>query len=126
MKNQFEDAYDIFGNYARSSGVSTTFDMNKQLTDNPHYSDNRFDKEQTIFGKEEKGLGYDYSDRIWQWNYDKAEQATEHASTKYTPHTANWYQEYLSFFFDKKITLKHVVAGVNKSSGYPYLIFGYK
>jgi hypothetical protein len=124
--NFWGDLSNPYDAFMAEIGVRPVHDMNSRLEDCPHYSDSRFNKPQTIFGKEEKGLGYDYSDRIWQWNYDKADQATKHANTKQTPHTANWYQEYLSFYFDKPVILKHILAGVNVSSGYPYLVFGYK
>jgi len=104
----------------------TTFNMDEILHDDPHYSDYRFKKDQTIFGVEEDGLEYDYSDRFWQWNWSKVEESSKYATTKFNRRTANWYQEYLSFFFDKPVELKHIIAGVNVSTGYSYLIFGYR
>jgi hypothetical protein len=117
-----------FGCYERREySYPSTNNMDAILEDCPHYSDNRFKNDQTIFGKEEKGLGYDYSDRICQWNYAKAEAASKKATEDgFTRRTARWYQAYLSNFFDRKIVLKHIIAGVNRSNGYPYLIFGYK
>jgi hypothetical protein len=103
-----------------------TFDKNKPLETMPHYTDTRFNKEQTVFGKAEKGLGYDYSDRIWQWDYSKAEEACKIADESgCTQKSCSWYEAYLSHFFGKKITIKHIIAGVNVSNGYPYCVFGY-
>jgi hypothetical protein len=105
----------------------TTFNKDKQLEVNPHYTDKRFDKEQTIFGKENKKLSYDYSDRIWEWDYKKAKEATEIANQSgKTRNSCAWFEVYLSHFFGKKIVIEHIVAGVNKSSDYPYCVFGYK
>lgn len=104
----------------------TTHDKQAVLHDNPHYTDHRFDQEQTIFGAEKSGLNYDYSDRFWQWDYDKAKRSAATASASEAPHTAAWYERYLSEFFGKPVELCHIIAGVNKSNGYSYLVFGYK
>jgi hypothetical protein len=123
-----EDEFGLLskGNSDPHEQYGTTFNMNASLHDNPHYTEKIFDDYQTIFGKKEDGLNYDYSDRIWQWNYDKAEKSSKKAAERFSYHTANYYQEYLSLFFGKSIQLKHIYAGVNVSSGYSYLIFGYK
>jgi hypothetical protein len=93
----------------------------------PHYTDKRFDKPQTVFGKEEDGLHYDYSDRLWQWDYDKAKLAAAKAENSGAVNkSAAWYEAYLSAYFEKPVELKHVLAGVNLSNGYTYAIFGYK
>ena len=116
---------------------STTYDKDMPLHDDPHYTDKRFDKEQTIFGKpiEEgsfghQGLDYVYSDRIWQWDYNKAKRASQHANdtTGKTGHnkSCRWYEIYLSYFFDKPVVIEHIIAGVNRSNGYSYCVFGYK
>lgn len=103
-----------------------------------HYSDHRFQgqddkgrpwghRERTVFGETSAGLSYDYSDRIQQWDYDKATAAWKDAVKKHgvKPRTAQLYETYLSIFFGAPVTLKHIIAGVNHSSGYPYLVFGY-
>jgi hypothetical protein len=92
----------------------------------PHYTDSRFKRPQTVWGCEEDGLGYDYNDRIWQWNWNKAKAAAKHADETAKPRTAWWHQEFLCFFFDKPIELKHILAGVNLSNGYPYCVYGYR
>ncbi len=104
-----------------------TFDKDKPLETMPHYTDNRFRKEQTVFGKECEGIGYDYSDRLWQWDYKKAEEAVEKANKSGAiSKSCRWYEAYLSAYFGKPIEIKHIIAGVNRSNGYPYCIFGYK
>lgn len=100
---------------------------NVQLETNPHYTDDRFSEPQTVFGAEVKGLSYDYSDRLWQWDSKKAEAATEIAKQSgHVIRSANWYQVYLSAYFGYEVELVHVVAGVNRSNGYPYAVFGYR
>jgi hypothetical protein len=83
-------------------------------------------KTHVIYGKREEGLSWDYSDRLWQWDSDKAKKSAELARQKFTPRTANYYQEYLCQYFDEKIVLNCIIAGVNVSNGYSYLVFGYK
>lgn len=104
----------------------TTFNKNSIINDNPHYSDEDFqNKEQTIFGKEEENLHYVYSDRLWQWDHKKSELATKIANKKERLHTCAYYEIYLSEYYNKPIEIKHIIAGVNRSNGYPYLAFGY-
>lgn len=106
----------------------TTSSLDAGINDNPHYSDKNFDhKEQTIFGKEQKELEYNYSDRIWQWDYSKAENASKAAKESGAMHnTARWHQEFLRSYFDRPdLELKHIIAGVNWSNGYAYLVYGY-
>lgn len=59
----------------------TTHNKEKALKTSPHYSDKRFEQEQTVFGKPSRlrcgheHLHYNYSDRLWQWDYDKARRS---------------------------------------------------
>jgi len=100
---------------------------NKALYVMPHYTDRRFDKEQTVFGREAKGLHYDYSDRIVQWDGDKADAAFEAAKASgKVQRSAEFYDVYLSEYFGKPTRVEHVIAGVNRSNGYPYHVFGYR
>lgn len=104
----------------------TTFNKDSIINDNPHYSDEDFrNKEQTIFGKKEKNLHYVYSDCLWKWDYKKSEIATKVANKKEKPNTCAYYEIYLSEYYDKLIEIKHIIAGVSRASGYPYLVFGY-
>lgn len=100
---------------------------NTKLNDLPHYTDTYYREPRTIFGNKEKGLQYDYSDRLEEWDYSKAQKAREKVNQDgITPHTAEWYERYLQYYFDCKIELKHILAGHKLSNGYSYQIFGYK
>jgi hypothetical protein len=102
-------------------------DMDTMLETMPHYSDKRFEKEQTVFGAPEDGLGYDYSDRLVEWDYNKSKLASEVATQSGAkPRTARWYQAYLSAYCRYTVELKHIIVGVNHSNGYPYCVFGYR
>lgn len=104
----------------------TAFDKNKVLP-SPHYTDKRFDQPQTIFGEECEGLGYVYSDRLWQSDYDKSEAAARGVNESgITLKTCRWYEAYLSAYFSRPIEIKHIIAGVNRSNGCPYNVFGYR
>lgn len=100
---------------------------NIKLNTSPHYTDSRFDTEQTVFGERTDGLHYDYSDRIVQWDYDKAKEATNAANASgKTKQSASYYDVYLTHYFGKPTRVEHILAGVNRSNGYPYAVFGYR
>lgn len=95
----------------------------------PHYSDRRFASGQThtLYGCEEEGLHYVYSDRIWQWDYEKAERASDYAKSVHGHvQTPLWYETYLSAYLGIPVDLVHIIGGVNMSSGYEYYAFGYR
>jgi hypothetical protein len=103
-----------------------TTDMDAVLYVDPHYTNEQFRHAQTIFGSREDGLFYEYSDRLWQRDYEKAEKAIDTATASGAKfRTARWYQVYLSAYCGKKIILKHMLAGWNWSTGYAYQVFGY-
>jgi len=119
--------------WAYDRGWLTTYDQKQPLETSPHYSDPRFKKEQTVFGKpanDSRGhphLHYDYSDRLWEWNPEKAELARETANKKSVPaQSCLYYQTYLSAYYGKLLIIEHIIAGVNRSNGYPYIVFGYR
>lgn len=102
-------------------------DKNAQIADYaPHYTNSYFKTARVVWGREEKGLSWDYSDRIWEWDYEKAEQSAKLASEKHPTRTAAWVEVYLSAFFGKDIEVVCIMAGFNVSNGYPYQVFGYK
>lgn len=115
--------------------VRTTMNKDVPLLTNPHYTDDRFasGKTHTVFGKDpgsdfgHKGLEYVYSDRLWQWDYSKAQEAAEVANeSDYVARSCNWYEAYLSHYLDEPVEIHHIVSGVNVSNGYSYFVLGYK
>lgn len=117
----------------RDGKYPTTFNKNKPLKTSPHYSDKRFEQEQTVFGKPSKSrcghkhLSYDYSDRLRQWDYDKAQRSAECANESgATLNSCKWYEAYLSAYHGRTFVIEHIIAGVNRSNGFPYCVFGYK
>ena len=116
-----------FGNTPRSYVYPTTFDKDKPLETFPHYTDNRFEEEQTVFGRKEEGLGYNYSDRLWEWDYNKSKQAYATADESgLVKNSCRYFEAYLSAYFGRPIEIGHIVAGVNHSNGHPYCVFGYR
>jgi len=105
----------------------------------PHYTDDRFKRPQTVFVREGyklivdsdygyvKSAFYNYSDRIWQWDWDKTEESRKTAIEKYKKaDTAAYWEYWLQLVFDKpNLKLVHILAGFNPSNGYSYQVFGY-
>lgn len=104
----------------------------------PHYTEMQFKKAQTVYCSEPdslaigdfgspyvEGCHYDYSDRLWQRDHDKAVVAAKSANDAgYTRQTAAWYEVFLNHFYEKPVTLVHILAGFNVGNGYPYQVFG--
>lgn len=97
------------------------------LNTTPHYTDERYCQARSVFGKHEQDLSYNFSDQLWKQNYTKAKQAVYAADISGAkPKTARWYQTFLSNYFDYEVELLHILSGWNWSTGYPYIVFGYK
>lgn len=93
----------------------------------PHYTNDRFKKAQTVWGHESEDLlFYNYSDRLYQWDYGAYKEALNIASEKAENTSSLWVQEFLSAYHKKPVKLYHIMAGYNVSNGFPYQVFGYK
>ena len=93
-----------------------------------HYSDLKYagGRERSLHGQKCKELTYVYSDRIWQWDYKKAEASAEKAkASEFPPNTVEWYEVFLSHFYDKELEIPHLMGGCNAATGYEFLVFGY-
>lgn len=119
----------------------TTFNRNVPLHTRPHYTEVAFKEPKSIFGEHEEGLDYVYSDRMDQWDAEKADKAWEKTRefvkskrkgdddsvvSYYEASTAEAHEYYLTEYFGKEIELLHIQACVNMATGYPYLIYGFK
>lgn len=104
---------------------------------NPHYTNEYFKEPRTVYladGYKLKHNGsrdylpkveYNYSDRLWQWDYDKAQQAWEVAKAKDLPHnSAALHEAYLTAYYGRELELVHIMAGFNWSNGHPYQVYG--
>lgn len=111
-------------------------DMNATIANlHPHYTNSVFATPQTVWMAEGRKLGkggyvkdaeYNYSDRIWQWDWSKASKANEVIDSTINRNSAAYIQEFLRYFFDNpKLTLVHIMASFNQSTGYAYQVFGY-
>jgi len=122
--------YDNRGMIILSSNSKNRYSTNSRTTPlhtQPHYTEDDFKHAQTVFGQDVKGLGWDYDDRIREWDYNKANMAWEKAKESgHTMRSANFYEDYLSEYFGKPVDLICIKAGFNVSNGYPYCVFGYK
>jgi hypothetical protein len=83
--------------------------------------------ERTIYGDKEDDLFYAYDDRLYQWDYEKAKSSREEVlrDKKIKPHTCAFYEKWLSLYYSKPIDLRHILIGVNVSSGFQYMVFGF-
>ena len=109
----------------------TTDRRGEPLELSPHYRDLRFGHEaRTVFGPDGdlvRGLSYVYSDRLVQWDNNKADRAWQTAlDSGATPKSADFIQAYLSAYYDRPVIVEHILAGVNVSNGYPYWVAGYR
>ncbi len=87
-----------------------------------HYSEPDT-RERTVFGSPKPGLFYNYSDRLYG---DEWTKGIELAALKAKPDTAAFFEIALNHFHNTNtVNLQHVILGLNRSSGYSYLIFGY-
>lgn len=105
----------------------------------PHYTNDLHKTAQTVFllagytlkdgyGPHVEGADYAYSDRIFQWNWDKAEATWKQAREAFPDamDTAACREAWLRLYWDKpRLELVHIMAGFNLSNGYPYQVYGY-
>lgn len=115
--------YDNNGYIVRHEPVT---DYRKVLSTHTSWNSPEADKERTIFGAQEKSLHYVYSDRLQQWDYYKDQNAREIARSLCEKNTAEFFAIMLSFYHNcQYVALQHIIAGCNRSNGFPYLIFGF-
>lgn len=133
-----DERWSEFGCFGNVPTYATRKDAH--IEDRPHYADQRFDMPRTVylalgrrltkgtFGTEVvKGAHYNYDDRLWQADYDKSRKAWEEAEKSGLKlHTPAIHEAYLAAYFGKPVELLHIVAGVNRGNGYPYLVYGYR
>lgn len=128
FNNELPEEYDfqsVLGFIQRHQNRSTN-DLDARLHDQPHYTEDYYKTPRVIFGKEQNTDSNAYSDRIWQWNYEKSQKSSEIATNSgATLHTARWYQNYLSAYFDRNVEIVYIMAGFNLSNGYPYQFFAW-
>jgi hypothetical protein len=80
----------------------------------------------TVFGEKAKDLTYDYSDHLMLSNFTKWENSVKQAESKAPKNSCSWYEVILSNYYDKPITIEHILFGMDQSNGYVYQVFGYK
>lgn len=97
-----------------------------QVLASPHYTDERWREGHVIYGKQCKTDDGAYSDRLWQWDWDKADMAsTVCKASGIAPNTAHWIEAWLSAYYNRPVTLRYIIGQVNWSSGYPVYYYGW-
>ena len=122
----FEMAHGIAKEY-QLPAIIPTLDPDQRLQ-YPSYQQEIWKKPQVIYGHQEDGLTWEYSDRIWQWDRTKAEAASEKAKDSgASPKTARYAEAFLRAYFDNpNLKLMCVMGGCNLSNGYEYYVYGFK
>lgn len=100
----------------------------------PHYTNEQFKHPQTTYLADGRRLNregyvknaeYSYSDRLQQWDYDKADKAMEVAKASGFHHySAAFHEVYLKAYHDKELELVHILSGYNLATGFPYVVYG--
>lgn len=101
-------------------------DWNSRLNLCPHYSDPEFDREQTVWGTPDGCTFYNYSDRLYEASQERHQRGIATAqAVGAVVNSARWIVAYLSAWHGCPVHLRHVMAGVNRSNGFGYAIYGY-
>lgn len=115
-----------YGYTLRSPQVWSTNSKKANLDLNPHYSNPDFSKGQLhdVFGQEEKGIHYVYSDRFENRSflYYCVQRAVDEGAA---PSSAEAWENGLRLYTGCKVDLKNIKVGVNVSNGYAYQVFGF-
>lgn len=104
----------------------------------PHYTNDAYRTAQTVFlapgyklkdgySPHVEGAEYNYSDRIYGWDWDKANTTWDAAREAFPDafDTAACREHWLRLYWDKpQLELVHIMAGFNVSNGYPYQVYG--
>lgn len=145
-------SYDRYGDYRNVPTVgriTAVTDKDAIIPDdlwNPHYSDRRFtegttdgltifvDPEVTLVpgtfvDETSEELTYSYSDRVQQWiGHNAVRAASERAAKEVGNKQSAMFIEVMlrHAFEDPSLWVGHMRAGVNRSNGYSYKIYGYR
>lgn len=81
-----------------------------------------------IFGNRRviKDVHGDYSDRLWEWDHDKADKLwKKHVKTRWEFATKAQLTAFISEYHGKTLKVVALAEGCNPSNGYPYWILWY-
>lgn len=71
--------------------------------------------------------GADYSDRLWQWDYDRAQRLwKEHCDCRWAQAGADKLSAFMSAYHGRPLVVTALAEGCNVSNGYPYWIVWYR
>lgn len=128
--DDFEYRFDILGRRMRRDPGSKWVDPNRTDEKFSHpYSYSEF----FLFGSRAiiaKTKGADYSDRLWEWDYKKADKLWKrYVNTGWAKATEKQLSRFISAYHGKGyrgLTVVALAEGCNPSNGYPYWILWYK
>lgn len=92
----------------------------------PHYSDPTWDTYRLVYGDEDtKCDGSADSDRLWEWDYARAEAAWA-SVPEAQRNTPRGVQTYLSAYHNRPVDLVSIHAITNRSNGYTVWSYAWK
>jgi hypothetical protein len=97
----------------------------------PHYSCPVFSKHKpeghVIYGTG-KGSHGDYTDRLWQWDYTRAQAASGIVAVEFVgvPATARRFERWLSLYKNTTVRITRILAGSRPDNGYPWYYLEYE
>jgi hypothetical protein len=84
----------------------------------------RFGSRETI---RQPGLNANYSDRLWQWDREKADRLwRQYVDTRWESASAAQLSAFLSAYHGQPVEVVALAEGCNQSNGYPYFIVWWK
>ena len=93
----------------------------------PSHTDSRFDTEQTVYGAREAYLAYEYSDRLMRFDIEAYRRGREAAeASRHERNSCNWFETYLSAYYEKRIEVKHILAVADRATGHPLYVLGFR
>lgn len=104
---------------------------NKPIKRNPHsypYSYDTFKVWDNGYCKEKSHSLY--SDRMWQWNYEKFDKCCEmvfgNSGQMFYDRTPEDINSFINLYLGKEVRLTAILQGCNVSTGFPYWVFVYE
>ena len=77
-----------------------------------------------IYGSDVANCQGEYADRLWEWGYARAEEATKQCDAEQLQQsTAKRSERWLSIYYGKPVKLYAIYAGSRVDNGYPWYFY---
>jgi hypothetical protein len=106
--------------------IAVTQDPTRKLA-YPDYRNPKWQTEPIIYGENEGGLTWEYSDRMISYNRPKHEESETQASEAGAVEgTAQYIEQYLRAYYDAPTIQLICVLGSTLPNGQPYYVYGFR